>query len=416
MSSSTSTRREFLLRTCAACGALLAGSTLLSTAPGGIPLLIEPARAAGDPLAGLLRTAPRARYWVSTAAANTADCAACHAAGSRAAAAKPAHRRALIRCTLCARDCMLAEGERGMCRARIHVNGELRSLVYGRPMAIHVDRIEKKPFFHFLPGATAYSLATSGCPLRCKFCQNWGISQASPEDYAQAPLPPAGIARAAAEQKVPVIAFTYNEPTVFTEYLTDVARAGRPLGRRSVLVSCGYMNEAPLAEMCEVLDAIKVDLKGFSESFYRDVCGAELKPVLRSIRQVARSRVHLEIVNLVVPTLNDSPRMLTELAKWVVGEIGPDVPVHFTRFHPDYQLPNLPDTPVATLERAREIGLGQGLRFAYVGNVPGHPGNNTYCPKCGRAVIERDGLFVTGMHLKNGHCEYCARAIPGVWS
>ena len=416
MSQRTSTRRDFLLRTCAACGALLAGSTLLSAPHRWLPLPLEPACAAGDPFADLVRAAPRARYWVSTATAGGADCAACHPSGSLAAGAKPAHPHTLVRCQLCARNCTLAEGERGMCRARIHVNGELRSLVYGRPMAIHVDPIEKKPFFHFLPGAAAYSLATSGCPLRCKFCQNWGISQASPEDYAQTPLPPASLARAAVEQKAPVIAFTYNEPTVFTEYLTDIARAGKPLGRRSVLISCGYMNEAPLAEMCEVLDAIKVDLKGFSEGFYRDVCGAELKPVLRSIRQVAKSRVHLEIVNLVVPTLNDSPGMLTELAKWIVGEAGPDVPVHFTRFHPDYQLPNLPDTPVTTLERAREIGMQQGLRFAYVGNVPGHPGNNTYCPKCGRAVIERDGLFVTGMHLKNGHCEYCGRAIPGVWS
>lgn len=414
MSPSTSSRRDFLLRTCAACGALLAGSTLLSAPPGRFPLPLRPACAAGDPLAELVRAAPRARYWVSTAGA--ADCAACHPAGALATGAQPEHRRTLIRCQLCARGCTLAEGERGMCRARIHVNGELRSLVYGRPMSIHVDPIEKKPFFHFLPGAAAYSLATSGCPLRCKFCQNWAISQARPEDYACSPLPPASVARAAVERRAPVIAFTYNEPTVFTEYLTDVARAGRPLGRRSVMITCGYMNEAPLAELCEVLDAIKVDLKGFSAGFYRDVCGAELKPVLRSIRQVAKSRVHLEIVNLVVPTLNDSPRMLTELAKWVVGEVGPDVPVHFTRFHPDYQLPNLPDTPVATLERAREIGMQQGLRFAYVGNVPGHPGNNTCCPKCGRAVIERDGLFVTGMHLKDGHCEYCARAIPGVWS
>jgi pyruvate formate lyase activating enzyme len=416
MSPSTTSRRDFLLRTCAACGALLAGSTLLPASPGNVPLPLAPARAAGDPLAELTRAAPRARYWISSASADPAGCAACHAPGSLTAGAKPAHRRTLIRCQLCARECTLAEGERGMCRARIHAGGELRSLVYGRPMAIHVDPIEKKPFFHFLPGVAAYSLATSGCPLRCKFCQNWEISQARPEDYARSPLPAASLANAAAERKAPVIAFTYNEPTVFTEYLTDVARAGRRLGLRSVLISCGYMNQAPLAEMCEVLDAIKVDLKGFSEGFYRDVCGAELKPVLRSIRQVARSRTHLEIVNLVVPTLNDSPRMLTELAKWIVGEVGPDVPVHFTRFHPDYQLPNLPDTPVGTLERAREIGLKQGLHFAYVGNLPGHPGNHTYCPGCGRPVIERDGLFVTGMHLKDGHCEYCARAIPGVWS
>jgi pyruvate formate lyase activating enzyme len=329
--------------------------------------------------------------------------------------AVPRHRRVLVRCQLCARQCVLAEGERGACEARIHVGGELRSLVYGRPISVHVDPIEKKPFFHFLPGAAAYSLATSGCPLRCKFCQNWEISQARPEDYAQASLPAAAIARAAADRDAPIIAFTYNEPTVFTEYLTDIARAARPLGRRSVLVSCGFMTEAPLREMCGVLDGIKIDLKGFREDFYRDVCGAELKPVLRSLRQVARSGVHLEIVNLVVPTLNDSPRDLAELSKWVAGELGPDVPVHFTRFHPDFQLRNLPDTPVATLERARETGMAQGLRFVYVGNVPGHPGNHTYCPGCGTRVIERDGMFVSAIHLRDGRCPKCRRAIPGVW-
>ncbi|HVP38335.1 MAG TPA: AmmeMemoRadiSam system radical SAM enzyme [Candidatus Saccharimonadales bacterium] len=411
MSEPSLSRREFLLRAAAGCGALLAGESLLPTLRGWPGLLLGAVQAA--PLDRLIRDAPRARYWTSTAAAG---CAGCHPAGSLAPGARPAHRRVLVRCQLCARNCTLAEGERGACRARIHVQGELRSLVYGRPITIHVDPIEKKPFFHFLPGASAFSLATSGCPLRCKFCQNWEISQARPEDYDATPQAPAELARAAAGQDAPVIAFTYNEPTVFTEYLTDIARAARPLGRRSVLVSCGFMNEAPLAEMCGVLDAIKIDLKGFSEDFYREVCGAELQPVLRSIRQVARSRTHLELVNLVVPTLNDSPRMLTELSKWVVGEAGPDVPIHFTRFYPDYQLPNLEPTPVASLERARDIAMRQGVHFAYVGNVPGHPGNNTYCPGCGKPVVERDGLFVTGLHLKGGRCAYCGRVIPGVWS
>ena len=415
MSRSTLSRRDFLLRTCAGCAGLLAGGTLLAGPERFARLLpgAAPALAAGDPLDELIRRAPRARYW---SASTSAECGDCHAKGTLAAGAKPAHERLVVRCRLCARGCTMAEGERGMCRARIVANGELKSLVYGRPMAVHVDPIEKKPFFHFLPGAAAYSIATSGCPLRCKFCQNWEISQARPEDYAQAPVPPADLARAAVAREAPVIAFTYNEPTVFTEYLTDVARAGKPLGRRAALVSCGYMNPEPLAEMCSVLDAVKIDLKGFSEPFYRDVCGAELKPVLRSIRQVAKSRTHLEIVNLVVPTLNDSPPMLTELSKWVAGEAGPDVPLHFTRFHPDYQLPNLPPTPVATLERARDIALKQGLRYVYVGNVPGHPGNHTWCPKCGKAVVERDGMFVTGMHLKDGRCGFCNQPIPGVWS
>jgi pyruvate formate lyase activating enzyme len=299
---------------------------------------------------------------------------------------------------------------------RANVEGELRSLVYGRPISVHVDPIEKKPFYHFLPGRRAYSLGTAGCPLRCKFCQNWEISQATPEDHDVAYVSPVRIVRGARRKHSAVIAFTYNEPTVFTEYLTDVARLARPEGLRSVLVSCGFMQEAPLTEMCETLDAIKIDLKGFSRDFYETVCGAELDPVLRSIRQIARSRAHLEIVNLVVPTLNDSDGMLRELANWVVGEAGPDVPVHFTRFHPDFRLRNLPPTPIATLERARAIAVDAGIRYAYVGNVPGHPGNNTYCPQCGEIVIERRGFFVETMNMRDGRCRSCEERIAGIWS
>jgi pyruvate formate lyase activating enzyme len=175
------------------------------------------------------------------------------------------------------------------------------------------------------------------------------------------------------------------------------------------------MNEAPLAELCETLDAIKIDLKGYSEAFYRDVCGADLKPVLRSIRQIARSRAHLEIVNLVVPTLNDSEGMLKGLIDWVLAQIGPDVPVHFTRFHPDYQLRNLPPTPISTLEMARETAMKRGLRYAYVGNVPEHPGNHTYCPSCGKAVIRRTGFFLAEMNVPNGRCRFCGGKIAGVW-
>jgi pyruvate formate lyase activating enzyme len=298
----------------------------------------------------------------------------------------------------------------------MNVRGEMRSLVYGRPLSVHVDPIEKKPFYHFLPGSQAYSLATAGCPLHCRFCQNWEISQSRPEDHDAAFVPPAQLVRDAADRRAPVIAFTYNEPTVFTEYLTDVAREARPRGLRSVIVSCGFMREAPLAEMCEVLDAIKIDLKGFSEEFYRKASRAELAPVLRSIRQVRKSGRHLEIVNLVVPTLNDSPALLGGLCDWVAGELGPDVPLHFTRFHPDYQLLNLPPTPVATLTQARELALARGIRYAYVGNVPGHPGNHTYCPKCGKAVIRRDSMFVTEMNLNDGRCGFCAAPIAGVWS
>jgi len=358
--------------------------------------------------------APRARYW-ATASTPGIDCLACHLRSDKPLDSQHRHNPTTVTCLLCAQGCQIAVGKRGKCRARANVGGELRSLVYGRPVTTNVDPIEKKPFYHFLPGAAAFSLATAGCPLRCRFCQNWEISQASPEDFEAPYVGPAEIVSQAGSKRARIIAFTYNEPTVFTEYMVDIARAARARGLQSVLVSCGFMNEAPLAEMCQALDAIKIDLKGFSDEFYRNVSGAALAPVLRSIRQVARSGVHLEIVNLVVPTLNDSERALVELVKWVAGEVGPDVPVHFTRFHPDYQLLNLPPTPVATLERARAAAIEAGLRYAYVGNVPGHPGNHTYCPKCAKVVVERRGFFVTSLQVTAGRCGFCGQKIAGVW-
>jgi pyruvate formate lyase activating enzyme len=407
------------MRATAGCGAALAGEWILSGSPWLHGLLGHATAGAEetDALADLIRRAPPARFWTSTATARTAaDCRGCHPSRELPSPAAYDHERTVVQCRLCAQNCMIAPGERGRCRARMNVDGELKSLVYGRPISIHVDPIEKKPFYHFLPGSAAYSLATSGCPLKCRFCQNWQISQARPEDYDTPFMPADRIVDRAIERNASVIAFTYSEPTVFTEYLLDIARGGRPRGRRSVLVSCGFMNERPLAEMCEALEAIKIDLKGYSPDFYRNVCGAELAPVLRSIRQVARSGVHLELVNLVVPTLNDSTDMLIELAKWIVGEIGPDVPIHFTRFHPDYQLQHLPPTPVSTLERARDIAMQEGMRYAYVGNVPGHPGNHTTCPGCGHVVIERAAFFIVGFRLVEGACERCGRKIPGVWS
>ncbi len=398
-------RRDFLL---AAAGmGPLAGSTRSPWTP-----------AAGggffDRTSDLLKSAPRARYWISTATQGV-DCLKCHSRSEKLKADGHVGKPAIVKCLLCAQGCMMNPGERGKCRARINADGELRSLVYGRPVTAHIDPIEKKPFYHFLPGSAAFSIATSGCPLHCKFCQNWEISQSRPEDFDAAFVSPQTLAESASSRQSPVIAFTYNEPTVFTEYLTDVARAAKPLKIRCVLVSCGFMNPEPLSEMCQVLDAIKIDLKGFSEDFYRKVCGAELQPVLRSIKQIRKSGVHLEIVNLVVPTLNDSEKMLQSLSEWVMGELGPDVPVHFTRFHPDYQLLNLPPTPVETLDRARDIAMKQGIHFVFVGNVPDSPGNHTYCPSCGKVVIRRSAFFVTEMNLKAGNCKFCGKPVAGTW-
>jgi pyruvate formate lyase activating enzyme len=393
-------RRELII-TAAQTGTFIASSIIL---PPSASCIFS---AADD----LIKGAPKARYWIS-ASSTEAGCTACHNAEISRTQEPPKHSTG-VRCLLCAQNCNIRAGERGKCRARMNVNGTLRTLVYGRPVAIHVDPIEKKPFYHFLPGSNAYSLATSGCPLKCKFCQNWEISQSNPEDFNPRFVAPSEIVKAA--QPHPVIAFTYNEPTTFIEYLADIASLAQKQRLRCVMISCGYMNSEPLKELCRILDAIKIDLKGFSPDFYRNVCNAELQPVLNSIRQIARSGIHLEIVNLVVPSLNDSEKMIAGLIDWVLGEIGPDVPIHFTRFHPDYQLLNLPPTPVSTLERARSAAMAKGIHYAYVGNVPDHPGNNTYCPQCGKAVIKRSSIFLAELNVENGRCKYCKKPIAGVW-
>ncbi len=407
------TRREFIYKS-----GLLAGGayTILSSPPAIKNLFAWTAnRIQSDYKLELIKSAPVARYWISTETKNV-NCLSCHSNSEISGKVNFDHSETIVKCLLCAQGCIIKENDTGRCRARMNVNGQLKSLVYGRPISIHIDPIEKKPFFHFLPGSQAFSLATSGCPLSCQFCQNWEISQAKPEDFQVDYVSPELIVENTKTHDVPIIAFTYNEPTVFTEYLTDIARLAKKQNLRSVLVSCGFMNEEPLKEMCEVLDAIKIDLKGFSEEFYHKVSSAELKPVLRSIKQISKSKVHLEIVNLVVPALNDSEKMLNGLSDWIISEIGPDVPIHFTKFHPDYKLLNLPPTPISTIEHAREIAMAKGIHYAFVGNVPGHPGNSTYCPKCGKIVIKRTGLFTTEIHLKDGRCEYCNYKIAGIWN
>jgi pyruvate formate lyase activating enzyme len=278
-----------------------------------------------------------------------------------------------------------------------------------------VDPIEKKPFYHFLPTAAAYSLATAGCNLRCLYCQNWSISQVPPEETESEDLPPEAVVRSTLEAKAPIIAYTYSEPTAFYEYMLATARLARQAGLYNAVISAGFINPEPLRELCGAVDAIKVDLKGYDEEFYRKVCSAELGPVLTAIRTIHEMGVHLEIVNLVVPTLNDNLEQLAALSRWVAAEISPDVPLHFSRFYPEYKLTNLPPTPVETLEQARQIALEKGMRFVYIGNVPGHAGDNTYCPACGRPIIVRQGFAVVEYHLRGGKCAYCGAAIPGVW-
>lgn len=320
-----------------------------------------------------------------------------------------------IRCGLCPRGCLIVEGGRGRCQGRKNLNGELFTLVYGNPCSLNSDPIEKKPLFHVLPGATAYSIAETGCNIECLFCQNWEISQFRSDQVETVDMSPDIVVKEALRRKAEAIAFTYSEPTVWFEYMRDICLAARGTPLKKVLISNGYIQKAPQLELLKLLDAVKIDFKAFSESFYKDICSGRLKPVLESLKRVKGEGVWLEMVMLTVPTLNDSERELSAMTKWIVQKLGPDVPIHFTRFYPMYKLRNLPPTPIKTLERSRRIALESGIHFAYAGNVPGHPGENTFCPSCKAALIVRDGYIVTQNNIKNGRCGRCNAEIPGVW-
>lgn len=322
-----------------------------------------------------------------------------------------------VRCLVCPRKCVVADGQKGYCRVRENHGGNYYSTVYGRACTYHVDPIEKKPLFHFLPGTTAFSIATVGCNLDCKFCQNWEISQEHPENVDAYKLGPAKLVETTRSYGSPTIAYTYTEPIVYFEYALACARAGHDAGIRSVMISAGYMNREPMVEVAGEMDAIKIDLKSISDDYYKDICSGSLEPVLRTLATIRESGTWLEIVNLMVPTLNDTDDDVEGLCKWIKENLGSDVPVHFTRFYPTYKLKNLPPTPVATVERAREIALANGIDFPYVGNVPsGHPGESTYCPGCGELVIKRAGYRVLSMDIEKGKCPGCGAEIPGIWS
>jgi pyruvate formate lyase activating enzyme len=321
-----------------------------------------------------------------------------------------------VQCRLCPRQCVVAPQQRGHCKVRENRGGTYYSLVHSRLCTAHVDPIEKKPFFHFRPGTLALSVATGGCNVNCKFCQNWEISQAAPQELRRQYVTPSDLAATAKQSGCPTLAYTYSEPIIASEYYLDCAEAGHSLGIKSVFVSNGFILREPLNRLCDRLDAIKIDLKAFSESYYREVVNAELKPVLDTLVTIRKRGVWLEIVYLVVPTLNDSDGEFKAMAKWVKSELGSDVPVHFTRFYPLYRLKNLPPTAVETLERAKAIADSESLHYVYVGNVPGHPGEHTYCPKCRHVVVERAGFTVRKLQLKNGKCGFCQQAIAGIWS
>jgi pyruvate formate lyase activating enzyme len=321
-----------------------------------------------------------------------------------------------VQCELCPRGCTLSNGQRSFCRVREVENGVLYTFAYGKTCAAHVDPIEKKPLFHFLPGTAAYSLATAGCNYRCKSCQNWQISQARPEDVYNDDTAPADIIEGAIANACHTIAYTYTEPVIFYEYMSDIARLGKARGLKNMCHSNGSFNHKPLEELVYNLDAANIDLKGFSQDFYTDFSAGQLNAVLETLKTLKNSKVWLEITNLVVPTLNDDMAKIKDMCAWIKDNLGLNVPLHFSRFWPNYKLAGLYPTPQETLERARETALGTGIRYVYIGNIAGHPAENTYCHGCGKAIVIRSGYTILENRIKAGCCELCSTAIPGIWS
>ncbi|MCD4709001.1 MAG: AmmeMemoRadiSam system radical SAM enzyme [Candidatus Sabulitectum sp.] len=320
-----------------------------------------------------------------------------------------------VQCVLCPHLCILAPGERGRCSVRLNVDGELVCLVYGRPVAVNIDPVEKKPLFHFMPGIDVFSIATAGCNLSCKFCQNWEISQAAPEDITPYDMSPEAVVESALNNNCQAIAYTYTEPVVFFEYTRDCARLARAAGIRNILVTAGYINPGPLSELAEYIDAANVDLKSMSDTYYRNICGGTLQPVLDTIVSLKESGVWVEVTNLIVPTLNDDPDEIDALARWVLDNTGKDTPLHFSRFFPMYRLTDLAPTSIDTLRGARQRALETGLSFVYVGNAVTSEGSTTRCPGCGEILIARQGYTITEYNIQNGNCGKCSAPVAGVW-
>ncbi len=322
-----------------------------------------------------------------------------------------------VQCDLCPRECRLHEGQRGLCFVRMCQDGQIVSTTYGRSSGYCVDPIEKKPLNHFLPGTPVLSFGTAGCNLTCKFCQNWDISKSRDIDTLADSAMPEDIARAAANLDCASVAFTYNDPVIFAEYAIDTAIACRARGIRTVAVTAGYINPEPRAEFYQHMDAANIDLKGFTEEFYHRICGAELAKVLDTIEYVVtQTPTWVELTTLLIPGKNDSDEELDQLTRWVVQHCGPDVPLHFSAFHPDWKMRDVPPTPPATLTRAREIAMGNGVHFAYTGNVQDRDGDTTFCPGCGARTIERDWYDIRAYRLDGeGRCVACGRQIPGVF-
>jgi pyruvate formate lyase activating enzyme len=320
-----------------------------------------------------------------------------------------------IQCELCPKMCLIEPGQSGECRVRINIDGVLRTVVYGYPCSLHIDPVEKKPLFHFLPSSRILSIATVGCNLHCKNCQNWEISQANPEDVSAEYWPSERLIEATKHYQCPSLAYTYTDPIIYYEYTYDTAKLARSAGIRNVLVTAGYINKEPWKRLLEHVDVANIDLKGITDDFYRQVCSATLKPVQDALILAKAAGVLVEVTNLVIPTLNDKPEQIRELVRWIKINLGADTPLHFSGFFPRYKMRNLPPTSLKTLEMARQIGISEGMNYVYIGNMASKEGQNTYCPGCKIPLIERSGYTILQNRLRQGHCPSCGKEIYGVW-
>jgi pyruvate formate lyase activating enzyme len=320
-----------------------------------------------------------------------------------------------IKCKLCPRKCEIEVGKAGSCRTNVNYDGTLYSISYGNPCAVNIDPIEKKPFFHYLPGILAYSIATAGCNLACLNCQNWEISQVSPKDTRNFDMMPDVVVAEAKKANCKAIAYTYSDPVAYYEYTLDTSAIAKQQGIKNLLVSAGYINPDPLRRLSKNLDAARIDLKSFSDEIYEMLNAGTLQPVLDTLKILKEEGVWLEIINLVVPTWTDDFDMIKQMCDWLVDNDLAGVPLHFDKFYPLYKLTTLPETPVSTLEKARQIALDAGIKYAYIGNVPGSQGENTYCPKCKKLLVERQGFTILQNKIVNSKCSYCQEPIEGVW-
>lgn len=322
-----------------------------------------------------------------------------------------------VECLLCPKDCIIETGKQGDCKTRINLNGTLYSLVYGRPVTIALDPIEKKPFFHFLPKETTLSIATAGCNMHCINCQNWQISQLNPFDMdVVRVVSPKDVVDLAIKNNSRIISYTYNDPVVYYEYVLDTAKIARQKNIKNVLVTAAQINEEPLKELCKYIDAATVDIKAFNEKFYRSYTTGKLAPALNALKIMKKEGVWLEVSNLVIPGANDSDGEIRKLCQWIKDELGDETPFHFLRFYPQYKLKNLPPTPEETMMKAYNIAKETGLKYVYIGNLPSEKEQDTFCPNCKNKIIEREGYRIKLLKVKKGKCEFCGYNIRGVWN